>query len=338
MLVSLADELAGEDELGELRRALQRQQRATGKAKARTDDIIAAVYQAARDAALAMGPGHPIKPGPKDKRRNKPEVALIHATDWQYGKRTSDYSMAICEQRIERLVEKSMHLTELQRSHHPVRRCTLLLGGDMVEGLTVFPGQAWEVEAHLFEQLFGVARLEERMVRTLAAYFEQVDVICEYGNHGRIGRRGDVPGSDNIDAMSYRIAMDRCVDLKNVRWQMSSAFYQIAHIGNYHPLLFHGDEIKSFGGNTPAFGILRKVNQWATGVIEPFTDAYFGHFHTPMTVTLANGWRAFGTGSPESENGYAKEFVAAKGRPSQRLHFVDPERGHVTAEYAVWLD
>jgi hypothetical protein len=35
---------------------------------------------------------------------------------------------------------------------------------------------------------------------------------------------------------------------------------------------------------------------------------------------------------------YADEFIAAKGKPSQRLHFIDPEKARVTAEYVVWLD
>jgi hypothetical protein len=54
-------------------------------------------------------------------------------------------------------------------------------------------------------------------------------------------------------------------------------------------------------------------------------------------MTLANGGRCFVTGSIESDSEYAKEFVAATGKPSQRLHFVDPTRGRVTAEYVVWL-
>jgi hypothetical protein len=57
-----------------------------------------------------------------------------------------------------------------------------------------------------------------------------------------------------------------------------------------------------------------------------------------MSLTLANGGRVFVSGSPESHNEYARVFVAAVGRPSQRLHFVDPDKGRVTAEYTVWLD
>ena len=104
-------------------------------------------------------------------------------------------------------------------------------------------------------------------------------------------------------------------------------------------MLAHGDEIKSFGGNVPAFGILRKCNAWASGAIPfQFQDVYLGHFHTPMTLTLANAGRVFVTGSPESGNAFAAEFVAATGIPSQRLHFVDPARGRVTSEHTIWLD
>jgi hypothetical protein len=63
-----------------------------------------------------------------------------------------------------------------------------------------------------------------------------------------------------------------------------------------------------------------------------------GHWHTPMSLTMGNGNRIFVTGSPESHNEYAREFVAATGKPSQRLHFIDPTKGRVAAEYVVWLD
>jgi hypothetical protein len=54
-------------------------------------------------------------------------------------------------------------------------------------------------------------------------------------------------------------------------------------------------------------------------------------------LTMANGGRVFVTGSPESNNEYARTFIAAVGKPSQRIHFVDPDKGRVTAEYVCWL-
>jgi len=323
----------------ELRSALQRQQRATRQAKLKTGALVEAVYRAAKDAAITVGPAKiPARPA-ADRRRKDSEVALIHATDWQLGKHTSDYDIAACERRIMQFADKIEKLTEIQRAAHPVREAHVMFGGDMVEGISIFPGQAYEVEAHLFEQLFATSGLMEQLVLRLLAVFDKVNVTCEYGNHGRLGRKGDMPGGDNIDRMAYRIAGDRFTANDRVSWHTDGNWYQIVTIGNYSALLCHGDEIKSFGGNTPAFGILRKCNQWSTGVIpEPFTDVYMGHFHTPMTLTMANGGQIYITGSPESENVYAKEFMAATGHPSQRLHFVDPEAGRVTASYLVWLD
>jgi hypothetical protein len=332
--MSLSDDIRKEDEITELRTALKRAQKAEYKAKRASEIIVDAVYEAARDAALAAGSTKKVEKTQreKDTRKIKPEVALVHATDWQNGKKTVTYGLKTCKERMEQFTKKVLELTELQRTHHPVRECTLMFGGDMVEGITIFPGQAWEVEAHLFEQLFETVGIEEMMVRTFAEFFDKVNVVCEFGNHGRLGRKGELPGNDNIDAISYRITKDRTKDLKNVTWQMSPDWYQIVEIGAYRALLVHGDETKSFGS------IMRKANAWATGVIEDFKDVYMGHWHTPTTLTMSNGGRVFISGSPESHNEYAREVVGAIGVPSQRLHFIDPAKGRVTAEYTVWLD
>lgn len=325
-------------QIEELRQALQRQQNATRRAKAKTDALVEAVYIAAKDAAVMFGP--PVVPNkPKaDRRKKGAEVALIHATDWQLGKRTGDYDIEKCNERIMRFADKIEQLTEIQRADHPVKDCVVMFGGDMVEGISVFPGQAFEVDAHLFEQLFATANLMQNMIVQLLTVFDNVSVVCEYGNHGRIGRRGDFPGSDNVDRMAYHIAGRHFAENDRVQWQESGDWHQIVTVGNYKALLVHGDEIKSFGGNTPAFGILRKCNAWSTGVVDSFHDVYMGHFHTPMTLTMANGGQIYVSGSPESENVYAAEFVAAKGKPSQRLHFIDPEGARVTGSYIVWLD
>ena len=326
-------------QIEDLQKLLRKTQAEAARNKRRTDDIVEAVYQAASAAAKASGRGLAVKQPRLDKRRKGHEIALVHTTDWQLGKKTSSYNIAVADRRLAEFTDKVIRLTEIQRADHPVDECVLMLGGDMVEGGgNVFPSQVWEIEAHLFEQLFETARLIERMVRTLQSNFAKpLRVVCEWGNHGRLGRYGDgTYGGDNADRMAYRIAQDRCQDLP-VIWQHSDSWYQRFEIGNYKVLLVHGDEIKSFGGNVPAFGIMRKVNAWASGVIEDFTDAYLGHFHQNICMTLANGGRVWVTGSIESDSAYAKEFVAATGYPSQRLHFVDPVRGRVTAEYVVWL-
>jgi hypothetical protein len=325
-------------EVDELRQALARAQRAARRKELATEELVAAVYRAARDAMLAHGPAPKIVAPARDRRSAKPEAALLHLTDWQVGKRTRSYGIDTAKARIAHACRTAVELADIQRSHHPVKDCHVMLGGDMVEGTSIFPGQAFEVEAAGFEQLVTTAAMIESTIRFLLEQFETVTVWEEIGNHGRIGRKGDSPHGDNIDRLAYTLARSQVGADKRLTWHpFGGGLGTHVTIGDYRALLAHGDEIKSFGGNTPAFGILRKANAWATGVVAPFTDVYLGHFHHAMALTMANGGRVFVTGSPESDNEYAKEFVAATSQPSQRLHFVDPARGRVTSEHLLWL-
>jgi hypothetical protein len=339
----VSDELAAgldaeSPEVIQLRAANIQLQRQLAQAKARTRALIEAVEQAAHEAAVTVGRPKATRLK-SDRRRRGEEVAVLHATDWQVGKQTGTYNTDVASARMELLTEKVAKLTAIQRADHPVRSCTLLLGGDMVEGVGIFPGQAFEVDSSLYGQLFAAARIAEQVIVDLLEVFERVDVIAEYGNHGRLGRKGDHPGHDNIDLMMYRILADRTTSPR-VTWQFGPNWHQIVEVGNYRALLVHGDEVKSFGGQTPAFGIARKCNAWATGVVPgDWSDVYMGHWHQPLTVPLAHGrGRVFVSPSPESGNTYAAEFVAATGTPGQRLNFVDPDAGRVTGEYLVWLD
>lgn len=333
----LSDEIDLVRENAELRAANQRLQRSNARLKTGEADLIEAVYRAARDAAVTVGKASPV-PRPTRDRRKAPEVALLHLTDWQLGKSTSSYSTEIAISRVQTAVSKTIRLAEIQRADHPVRECHLMLGGDLVEGVSIFPGQPFEVDSTAFAQVFAATTLVESVILSLLEAFESVTVIDVGGNHGRIGRKGDMPRADNLDRIVCRIAREKLAAQSRLSWEHNEKWYAIGEIGAYRALLVHGDQIKSFGGNVPAYGVMRKANAWATGVTEPFTDMYLGHMHQEMTLTMANGGRVYMTPSTESGSEYAREFMGAHGRPGQRLHFIDPDAGLVTAVYMLHLD
>jgi hypothetical protein len=340
--MTLADDLeaipsALLDENDELRKTAARLAAQLAKEKSRTEALVNAVYEAARDAALVVGHATPSRP-PKDRRTKHAEVALLHTTDWQGGKVTEDFDLDVLAARIKEVTARVARITEVQRADHPVNECHILLGGDMVEGINIFPGQAYEIGAHLYEQMFRVGAIIEELVLDHLALFEKVIVWDIFGNHGRIGRRGESPRGDNIDRMMYRITMDKFTDHPRVTWHHADSWKQYVEIGNYRALFVHGDQVKSYGGNLPAYGIIKKVLAWASGVLEPFQDTYIGHYHTQQELRTANGGVIYMTGSPESGSEYATEFIAAKGRPKQRLHFIDPEKARVTSRYDIGLD
>jgi hypothetical protein len=336
--MSLRDEVETEHRAADLEKTLRRLQRQLADAKAKSADLVAAVESAAHDAALIAGHAKPVKIPPKRKESGSKhaETALLHLTDWQLGKHTSSYDSDVCRERVHRVVQKTIRLTEIQRAAHPVDEIIVMLGGDMIENIQTFPGQPFEVDSTLFGMVFEAANLIEEVLLALLAEFKTVRVYEVAGNHGRIGKKSDgVP--DNWDRILCRIVRDRLSQDRLV-WHEPSSWYEIVEAGAYRAMLVHGDQIKSFGGNTPAFGIIRKSTAWSSGVTEAFDDVYLGHYHHVSQFQLPNGGRVFMTGSTESGSEYAREFVAAKGRPSQRLHFIDPEDGRVTAEYIIWLD
>ena len=323
----------------DLRRALVHVQRQLAKAKERTEDLVDATITAAREATLTLGPISSV-PMPSKDRRKRPEVALWHLTDWQGGKLTTSYNSQVMRERVMRLCEKAARITDIQRADHPVNHCVIAFGGDMGEGLFNFPGQAFEIDSTIFAQFVSISRLEVDVVRYALSVYETVEVVAEWGNHGRIGSKRDaVPRSDNIDRMTYELARQLLTDEKRLTWNDCPEDIQRIEIGNYRALLIHGDEVGRNGFASPNT-IVQHVNRWRSGAYPwAFRDVYVGHYHTHNEWSMANGeGSVYQTGSTESDNRYAGVMLAASAKPSQRVHFVDPEVGRVTANYKVWLD
>lgn len=328
-------------EVAELRKVIQKQQDDLRKAKATKAQLVQAAHDGAHDANLILGTAPAVPKPRKDRRPTKPEVALLHLSDWQLGKKTDSYNTEVALKRVEEIGEKLITMTEIERKAHPVHVCHTMLGGDMGEGTTIFPGQQHEIDSGMFEQAFNCIGAIERLARLQLANFQKVVMWEVDGNHGRIGKKGENLREDNMDLFVYAEARERLKDFEKsgrLAWNKRQRFYQIVEIGTYKALLIHGDQIKQFGGNTPAFGISRKVNSWAAGVVPEFHDCYLGHFHQPLVLPLSVGRRrTFMNPSLESDSAYAQEFLAAVGSPAQRLNFVNPIKGEVTTERLLWV-
>jgi len=331
----------------ELRRALLRSQKTIADLKRNKEDFTQAVVNAAHDAMLSTGP-MPAVPAPKkDARSKRGEVALLHSTDWQLGKHTLTYNTKECERLVKQSVEKTIQIADIQRADHPVKEIVLMLGGDIVENTTIFPAQVYEVDSDVMTQFVEASRILIDVVRTLLANFEKVTVVCEPGNHGRIGKFGELPKDINWDKLTYMFAGQALKDEKRLTWQMTKEDIQRVTIGNYKALLIHGDEIRWGTAST----IVRFADRWKSGAYKffdevdsltkgfDFRDLYIGHYHQHQSWNMANGeGSVFMSGAVETGNRYARDLLASNGEPSQRLHFVDPVKGRVTSEYRLWLD
>lgn len=334
----MPSEYDAERRVMELEKTARRLQGQLARAKAKSEDLVAAVTEAAHEAQLVVGKPAPIKAKARKAGKGDPEVALVHLTDWQLGKHTESYDTDVCVARVRHVVERVRRITAVQRKDHPVVECVVMFGGDHIEGVGIFPGQAYEVDSTAYAQLLTASNLMAEVVLTLLQDFDRVRVHSVHGNHGRIGRKGDMPRVDNLDLVAYEIARQQLANQDRVVWEPNLHWYDEVVVGNYRALLVHGDQIKGFSG-TPAFAIARKMTAWSSGAIPfDFADAYLGHYHQALSLTLPNGGQVRMTPSTESGSQYASEFMAAQGRPGQRLLYIHPQHGIVTGEYMVWLE
>ena len=350
--MTIAEEIAALEEtdspeLAQSRAAYLRLQKQFADLKKKRDDFTQAVVQSAHDAMLSAGPIQPVPTPKKDTRKKRGEVALLHSTDWQLGKETLSYDTKECERLVKQSIQKTILLTNIQRADHPVREIVLMLGGDIVENTTIFPSQVYEVDSDVMAQFVAASRILVDIVRILLANFERVTVVCEPGNHGRMGKLGELPKDINWDKLTYMFAGQALQGEKRLTWQMSKEDIQRVEIGNYKALLIHGDEIRWGTAST----IVRFADRWKSGAYKffdevdqitkgfDFRDLYIGHFHQHQSWNMANGeGSVFMSAAVESGNKYARDLLASNGVPSQRLHFVDPEKGRVTSEHRLWLD
>ena len=336
--MSLIDDVKEEDTSNELRLALNKALRDLARAKAKTEDLVDAVYRAMGDAVLA----NPIRPVPAPaavKRGGHPEVALWHLTDWQGAKVTSSYNSEVMHQRVRRYMDKAERITAIERSDHPVDECFILFGGDMVEGLFQFPTQPFEVDATLFDQFVDVSHLLAETVQRALAMYAKVTVVAEWGNHGRLGSKRDaVPRHDHLDRRGYHAARLELGEQPRLTWEDSAEDIQRVEIGNYRALSMHSDEVGRTGwvAEGTFLSYIHKLK--AGGYGWDFRDVYTGHRHVHGEFTLSDGGSSwYLTGSTESDNRYARNGMGVRGEPSQRLHFIEPERGVVTSQYKVRL-
>jgi hypothetical protein len=327
-----------ERDLAALKRKYNNIARQLYETKHKHADYIATVDEAVREAVgnitIAPVPQPFVKQG-GFASGNGEEYAVALLSDLQTGKLTPDYNSDVAAERVMRYARKIVDLANIQRKDHPVRKCVVPMLGDMIEGVDIFPGQQWLIDSTLYTQLFNTTpALLADFVRYLLANFDEVEVYAVDGNHGRIGRKGQYGPMDNADRMLYRILALLLRDEPRFSLHMTDPegernWYQVMELGNYSAMLIHGDQVRGHSG-FPWYGLGKKVNSWGSGGI------MMGHYHQIGRIPL-NQKAVWANGSTESSNTFAAECLAAQSDPAQWLLFIDPDKGRVTASYAVDL-
>ena len=299
------------------------------------------VYQAAYDAFNEFElPKITMPSFPKSSSTSETAVAVL--ADWQMGKVTPDYNTDVLAKRMDVYMDKLIEITNIQRTHHPVKNLHVWILGDIVEGEEIFPGQSHLIDSGIYRQV-GVngPKILGKFLKTALEHFEHVHVTAVIGNHGAVGgrMRKQHDPETNMDRLLYKICEMIFESEGRISFNIPDGkgernWYAVDYIGSYGTLLIHGDQMPS---PSATHGYYKKVMGWKDGAIpERFDDVFMGHYHQQAKMTLGSTILRV-SGSPESYNTYAQEYFHSMSRPCQHLMFVHPDHG-VTSEYSIWLD
>ena len=283
---------------------------------------------------------HPLPTPPPARpvsRKRQCEIAVLHVSDTQIGKATASYDVTIAHARLVELARRACECIDAHRAYASVERVHVYLGGDIVEGESIFPGQAHEIAENVGRQAIRSApdALSD-MLKILAGHVDRVHVVAVTGNHGRSAPRsmGAHPAS-NWDAVVYGVLRERLRAESRISWNVPDTWYAVDEVFGWRNLVTHGDLIRGGFAGFPFYGVGKKISGWADALGVPWHNLYFGHFHT-MASGRQNSRAWYCNGTTESDNDYARAELAATGLPMQRLQFFNARHGMV-ADRPIYL-
>lgn len=195
----------------------------------------------------------------------------------------AEYNWKIFEQRMMKVPEKTVELTNIMRQASNIRNIQVWMLGDWFLG-TIHPDEmSWGSSMPLPCALPAAARAAADMVMRLAAHFDNVKVFGLCGNHGRTTNKpvSKMTADRNWDYSLYLIARLLTERAKNVEWVIPRSKIHVADIMGWKVALTHGDICKRTH-TSPYFGIANAIKGEHTSrrrTNKDFDYAFMGHWH-----------------------------------------------------------
>jgi predicted phosphodiesterase len=282
--------------------------------------------------------------GRRDDTYKPQEMALIFS-DCQIGEKTDMdetglgvYNMDVFQRELTYLGSKVIKITDMHRKSIRLDNLNIFMLGDMVEGEQIFKGQGSRLEDNVMKQFFTGLDSISGFLRDLAPEFRQINCYCIPGNHGRVNAPDESKFYVNWDFMLYRFLEEKLKDVKNLKFDIPTRWWNVVDIQGWKFFITHGNDIQRFMG-MPWYG-MERYDHRMTKVLKAKDIEYdyllMGHHHTPFQWDASWGER-IGNGTFSRCNYFAAKKLQSTTRPSQMLFGVHPQHG-ISFRYLIRLD
>ncbi len=318
------------------------QERLIKRDQARTDLIVEAL-QSAVYRLPAPKPVDISYDPPQQKKYTAEHVGLV-LSDLHIGAAysleetggLSEFNLDIFYKRLSNLKKSVSRIIERHRLMYDLPELHIFCLGDIVAGMEN-AGQ-WSmsyINLDIYDQMLEGARALRDFVATLSRAFPKVTFYGIYGNHGRVGKRGDSKVSTNWDRICYEFLKMSLIEYKNIHWEIPTAWFLQKKIQGHQFFLSHGDGIRGSMG-IPHYGVERAEKNIAG--LMPNRPDYFliGHFHSSAEMQT-NSSKIIMNGSFMGGDIYSLRDLRRCERAEQKIFGIHQKHG-VTWTYNIHLD
>lgn len=284
---------------------------------------------------------------PRRKTKFSDEHMVILLSDCQAGTEVIgrevghpswDYNINIWRYRMRVFMRGITEVLSRHRQSYNVPNGSVWLGGDLLEGETIFKPQQAFIDTNVQNQFFIVLYEMAQWLTELSRQFDKLDVYCTPGNHGRIGSTKELNDWVNWEYILYRMLQVILAGHKSINVVVPDSFWQTQDINGTNFLFIHGEDIRRWM-EFPWYASKKFYHQYMemTRKLAPFDVFVFGHHHQPMNLQMPDG-EMFCNGSFVGFTRYVVKRLGGIGiPPKQWVMFVHP-RHQVTARYKIKLD
>ena len=335
-----ADELIAEEKTKQRLAEETKQSKAELKTAAQVDTI----KECLREACKVVEPYPICKVEILVRSGEEKTTPILLHSDVQAGTKISaeatgsgnDYNKSVLEVQMSDLLKGIVSITTKQLKSF--RKIKIFMMGDMLEGHGIFPSQAYCMDMDLYEQFFVLAELESKFLQELCQLFDAVEIVTVSGNHGRIGKKGEVPDYLNWDNFWYEYMVQKLQNFPKITWKTTKSWWQIDDTDGWKTFITHGDGIRSWNG-IPYYGIDRKDAKQTKLLASRqlfYNYMVLGHFHTPAELPTPTG-PIFINGCLPGGSVFVQKNLTSANRPQQTLLGIHKDRGK-TFSYPIYLD
>lgn len=176
--------------------------------------------------------------------------------------------------RIENAIEGAIwRVVQLRKMGYQLGTLVVIGGGDIIEGCTIYPHQAFHLDLDRRGQINTAVATIQNVIDRLGIYFDKITVLACKGNHGEHRVNGkSVSARDNDDALVFemaKLAYDREKGSEGsigsrITWVIADDEVGVTtEVAGWVLGTTHGDQLGA--GRFPFQKVLESMKRWALG-------------------------------------------------------------------------